>query len=86
MIGFNDTNRHVPANLDPTLALQEVNRSNEFWTYKGSLTSPPCTEDLRWFVARQIMFVSDAQMQQILRVSTYSARAEQELWRHDVNV
>lgn len=53
---------------------------------RGSLTSPPCTEGLRWFVARNIMFVSDEQMQAILRVSTYSARAEQEVWRHDINV
>lgn len=53
---------------------------------KGSLTSPPCTEGLRWFVARNIMFVSDQQMQNILRVSTFSARSEQEVWRHDINV
>ena len=55
-------------------------------TDRGSLTSPPCTEGLRWFVARNIMFVSDEQMQAILRVSTYSARSEQEVWRHDINV
>lgn len=54
---------------------------NEFWTYKGSLTSPPCTEGIRWFVARNVLFVSVEQMQAILAVSTYSARVEQEVWR-----
>lgn len=61
-------------------------RFNDFWTYRGSLTSPPCTEGLRWFVARNIMFVSDRQMQDMLRVSTFSARAEQEVWNHEINV
>jgi carbonic anhydrase len=32
------------------------------------------------------LFVSNAQMQDILRVSTYSARAEQEVWMHEINV
>jgi carbonic anhydrase len=52
----------------------------------GSLTSPPCTEGIRFFVARNILFVGNAQMQDILNVSTYSARAEQEVWLHQINV
>jgi carbonic anhydrase len=50
------------------------------------LTSPPCREGIRFFIARNILFVSNAQMQDILRVSTYSARAEQEVWMHEINV
>jgi carbonic anhydrase len=57
------------------------------WTFSaGSLTSPPCTEGIRFFVARNILFVGNAQMQDILNVSTYSARAEQEVWLHQINV
>ncbi|KAL3426803.1 carbonic anhydrase [Phlyctema vagabunda] len=76
----------IPKTLDMSLALAEVNNFNEFWSYQGSLTSPPCTEGIRWFVARNILFVSDSQMQEILRVSTYSARVEQEVWQHQINV
>jgi carbonic anhydrase len=65
--------------------LKEVNMFNEFWTYKGSLTSPPCTEGIRWFVARNVLFASVQQMQHILSVSTYSARVEQEVWQHQIN-
>lgn len=85
-IGFNETRQIDGVSLDHRQALSEVNMVNEFWTYKGSLTSPPCTEGIQWYVARNILFVSDLQMQQILHVSTYSARAEQEVWLHEVNV
>ena len=67
-------------------ALREVGDFKEMWTYRGSLTSPPCREGIRFFIARNILFVSNAQMQDILRVSTYSARAEQEVWMHEINV
>jgi carbonic anhydrase len=87
LVHFNQTNierEDVP--MDMNEAVTEVNNFSDFWTYKGSLTSPPCTEGKRWFVARNILFVSDTQMQEILRVSTYSARAEQEVWGHELNV
>lgn len=72
--------------LDMHQALQEVNTFSDFWTYRGSLTSPPCTEGIRWWVARNVLFVGHAQMREILRGSTYSARVEQEVWMHGVNV
>lgn len=65
---------------------EDQSRLLTFLLDQGSLTSPPCREGLRWFIARDVMFVSDKQMQDILRVSTYSARAEQQVWRHEVNV
>jgi carbonic anhydrase len=83
--GFDDETAHA-MRMDGLMALKEVNMFNEFWTYKGSLTSPPCTEGIRWFVARNVLFVSVEQMQAILTVSTYSARVEQEVWQHQINV
>ena len=84
MIPFGDTTE-VPVTLTMNTLLDSVLRFNEFWTYQGSLTSPPCTEGIRWFMARQINFVGVAQMQALLGVSTYSARAEQEVWQHRIN-
>lgn len=87
LVHFNETEVVLPdVQMDVNEALNEINQFSDFWTYKGSLTSPPCTEGKRWFVARNIMFVSDKQMQAILKVSTYSARAEQEVWGHEINV
>ncbi|KAI4247188.1 MAG: hypothetical protein L6R40_001531 [Gallowayella cf. fulva] len=71
--------------MDMALVLEGVYRFNEFWTYKGSLTSPPCMEGIRWFVARTIAFTSIDQMRAILGACTYSARAEQEVWLHEIN-
>ncbi|KAF1844460.1 carbonic anhydrase [Cucurbitaria berberidis CBS 394.84] len=85
MINFNDMNTNVPATLDFEPALASVLFFNEFWTYQGSLTSPPCSEGIRWFMARQILFTGVEQMQAILGASTYSARAEQEVWQHRIN-
>lgn len=85
MIGFNDTTQVMGVEINPRLALEAVNLFEEFWTYQGSLTSPPCEEGIRWFVARSILFTSVDQMKEILHVSTYSARAEQEVWLHNIN-
>ncbi|KAJ3528890.1 hypothetical protein NM208_g10002 [Fusarium decemcellulare] len=85
MVGFNDTDVQEEATLNHNLALAHAQYFNEFWTYQGSLTSPPCAEGIRWFVARQIMFTGVKQMRDILGASTYSARAEQEVWQHRIN-
>ncbi|KAF2845239.1 carbonic anhydrase [Plenodomus tracheiphilus IPT5] len=85
MIGFDEMGVEEATSLDFTAALRSVLYFNEFWTYQGSLTSPPCHEGIRWFVARQVLFTGVSQMQDILGASTYSARAEQEVWQHRIN-
>jgi len=86
MISFRNTSTRVNATINPVLALDEVNHVNEFWTYKGSLTSPPCTESIRFFIARNTLFLGVEQMQMLLLNSIYSARAEQRVWQHQINV
>ncbi|PQE18816.1 carbonic anhydrase protein [Rutstroemia sp. NJR-2017a WRK4] len=79
----NDTK--IEMSLDMRQVVAEVDGYKDFWTYEGSLTSPPCTEGKRWFVAGKVLRLGTRQMQGLLRVSTYSARVEQEIWGHGVN-
>jgi carbonic anhydrase len=44
-----------------------------YWTYTGSLTTPPCTEGVRWFVLEQQVTISREQLRAfaaIFRVNT----------------
>lgn len=68
----------------PSLALHEVAEYHSYWSYSGSLTTPPCSEGLRWFVARDVMVLGDEQLQALVNVSHYSARPTQRSWLHDV--
>jgi carbonic anhydrase len=76
----------IEMSLDMQAVIDEVDGYEKFWTYEGSLTSPPCTEGIRWFVAGKVLRLGTRQMQELLRVSTYSARVEQEVWGHRINV
>ncbi|KXT02153.1 hypothetical protein AC578_5970 [Pseudocercospora eumusae] len=70
--------------FQPNLALAEVSDFRRFWTYGGSLTTPPCSEGVRWFFAGDTLVLGDGQLQQLLAVSHFSARPIQHVWLHDV--
>lgn len=86
-IKFNesDPNAFIRWPMDLSSLLESASNFKEFWTYEGSLTSPPCTEGKRWWVARQTMYVSVDQMRMMLDASTFSAREEQLVWEHRIN-
>jgi len=35
---------------------------SQYWSYDGSLTTPPCTEGLKWSVVKQVQPISEAQL------------------------
>ena len=43
-----------------------------YYRYNGSLTTPPCTEGVRWFVVNQPVAISKAQVEQFLKVMRQS--------------
>lgn len=87
MVGFNQTGEEVQGVvLDHTAVLAEVGGGSEYWTYSGSLTTPPCSEGLRWFVMSRVLEVSQEQMVALLEVGRFSTRVEQVVWNQAVNV
>ncbi|SFD76696.1 carbonic anhydrase [Massilia yuzhufengensis] len=61
--------------IDPNEALPE---KREYFTYMGSLTEPPCTEDVLWIVMKQTMQASPAQMALFSRLYPLNARPVQQ--------
>ena len=35
---------------------------SEYWNYPGSLTTPPCTEGVKWTVIKDVQPISDEQL------------------------
>jgi carbonic anhydrase len=71
--------------MDPMLAIAEVGGGHAYWTYAGSLTTPPCSEGLRWFVMAQPLLVSPEQLVAMLDVGRFSTRVEQTVLLQAVN-
>lgn len=49
-----------------------------YWTYMGSLTTPPCTEGVRWFVMEEELSVSREQVRQFTGIFRMNSRPLQD--------
>ncbi|BBL71426.1 carbonic anhydrase [Methylogaea oryzae] len=69
---------NTPLPLQPAELLPKNTR--HFYTYAGSLTTPPCTEGTQWFVLRETIQASQKQIEQFNgKYYRGNARAEQKL-------
>ncbi|MGD0893388.1 MAG: carbonic anhydrase family protein [Terracidiphilus sp.] len=50
-----------------------------YWTYMGSLTIPPCTEGIRWFIYQQEISLSREQLRQFAALYKVNSRPLQDL-------
>ncbi|MGF1694215.1 carbonic anhydrase family protein [Vibrio lamellibrachiae] len=54
-----------------------------YYHYQGSLTTPPCSEDVKWFVMSDVLEISNSQKEQFLKIIGENARPTQALnWRN----
>lgn len=59
------------SNLD---LMQLVPKRGEYFTYMGSLTTPPCSEDVLWMVMKEIVHISPEQSAIFARLYPMNAR------------
>jgi len=55
-----------------------------YWTYMGSLTAPPCTEGVRWFVFEQPLSISREQLRQFAALYHVNSRPIQDIGKRKI--
>ncbi|ORZ31290.1 alpha carbonic anhydrase [Catenaria anguillulae PL171] len=65
--------------LDTLLDTSEIKAAvgNGYYNYQGSLTTPPCSEGVQWFVASTPIRMSLAQIKSVAKIIGFSARPVQ---------
>ncbi len=78
---------HMPAKAGPAVDVDHIivdinsllPANKSYYTYTGSLTTPPCTEGVKWMVLTHPVTVSAAQIAQYTRIYSGTARPVQPL-------
>jgi carbonic anhydrase len=77
---------HLPAEPGQTEKITDmvnagglIPRDRGYWTYTGSLTTPPCTEGVRWFVFEQAIAISRSQYDAFAHLYKMNSRPTQDL-------
>ena len=65
-------------------ALELVPRDKGYYAFAGSLTTPPCSEDVKWFVLKTPMQISADEIARFARSYPMNARPVQELNARDI--
>jgi carbonic anhydrase len=65
----------VPTLINPGGLLP---RDVSYWAYSGSLTTPPCTEGVRWYVMQQEISISRQQLRQFAGMFRINSRPLQD--------
>jgi carbonic anhydrase len=83
----NETRVIPDVQLNMAQAIQGAGNLTNFWTYEGSLTTPPCSEGLRWYVSSDTMRLSQTQFDaiKVANGGIYSARTSQAIKNQRVN-
>ena len=59
-------------------------RSHGYYTFSGSLTTPPCNEDVTWLVLKEPVTISAAEVEQFSKLYRNDARPTQPLYNRIV--
>jgi carbonic anhydrase len=84
--------QHLPAKEGPEQKLDSVQvdvsrllpSNHGYYTFTGSLTTPPCTENVTWFVLKTPESISQAQVDAFSKIYRLNARPTQPLNRREL--
>lgn len=66
--------------LDPASLVPALGQGNlSYYTLAGSLTTPPCSEGVQWYLLSEVITISAAQLEQLKGFYTNNARVPQDL-------
>ena len=70
---------------DPSESMrQQAQQKLDYYTYKGSLTTPPCSEGVRWLILSEVVEISAEQLRHFQEIYLGNARPVQELYQRNV--
>jgi len=86
--------QHLPAHEGPELKLDDTQidatgllpQDRKYYTFSGSLTTPPCTENVTWFVLRTPVSIAQSQADAFGKIYPSDARPIQPLYGRTVLV
>lgn len=75
-----EKNSNSGIQINPASLLPALDHKNlDFYTLAGSLTTPPCSEGVQWYLLPKIITISAAQLEQLKGFYTDNARSPQDL-------
>ncbi|UJP04931.1 MAG: carbonic anhydrase family protein [Nitrosomonas sp.] len=78
--GEGERNENSGITFDPAALLPDLNPEDlDYYTFAGSLTTPPCSEGVQWYLLPKIITISSAQLEQLKGFYTNNARSPQSL-------
>ena len=72
------------AKSSPLRLAEFLPESRGFYTYPGSLTTPPCSEIVRWLVMAEVQELSKTQIEAFAAIVSHNARPVQPLGERDL--
>ncbi|XP_078689105.1 carbonic anhydrase-related protein-like isoform X1 [Branchiostoma floridae x Branchiostoma belcheri] len=70
-IQYKGKSKTITTAFNPTVFLPDP-ALREYWTYEGSLTSPPCYENVQWIIFRYPLTISHVQMEEFRRLRCHA--------------
>ncbi len=75
-----EQNENASIDIDPASLLPtNYHHRGEFFSITGSLTTPPCSEGVAWYVLSKPITISTVQLEQLKGFYTNNARQPQDL-------